>query len=160
MPYTPCKDCVTEGVETTRPAPYAGPRCFSHNAKIKRERKAALHEKKVQSTYGLRPGEYAALYESQGGRCAILGCRATGKRKRLAVDHNHKTGEVRGLLCGPHNQLLGYNGDNPDAFRSIADYLVEPPARQVLEPRAWLRVTSDNSEYQEVRDDERVHDYS
>lgn len=132
MTEKPCKDCVTEGVTTKRPAPYPGPRCRTHDRAVKKIRKAANHERMVQSTYGLQPGDYERLYAAQGGRCAIVGCRATGRVKRLAVDHNHATGEVRGLLCGPHNRLIGYNRDNPEAFRSLAEYLENPPARRVL----------------------------
>lgn len=80
--------------------------------------------------YGLAPGDYARLLEAQGGTCAIPRCPATGKRKRLAVDHDHETGEVRGLLCGPHNyDLLGrFAGD----LEAALAYLAEPPARRVL----------------------------
>jgi hypothetical protein len=95
-------------------------------------RKKSAHDKMVTKTYGLGPWDYDRLYQSQGGRCAIYLCRATGRTKRLAVDHNHKTGEVRGLLCGVHNQLIGYNQDSPEVFDSLAAYLRNPPARKVL----------------------------
>ncbi len=129
----PCKDCTDEGVETKRPAPHPGPRCTTHHRLVLKERRAKNHERQVQATYGLGPGDYERLFEAQGRRCAITGCRATGKVKRLAVDHDHKSGEVRGLLCGPHNQVIGYNRDSPEAFRSLAEYLEDPPARRVLD---------------------------
>lgn len=101
----------------------------------------------VQTVYGLAPGDYEKLLAAQGGRCAITGCRATGKTKRLAVDHDHASGEVRGLLCGPHNQLIGYNRDSPEAFRSMAEYLESPPARLVLlDPQPEVRVSSGKAE--------------
>lgn len=78
--------------------------------------------------YGLRLGEYAALYAAQGGKCALC-LRATGARKRLAVDHDHATGEVRGLLCGVCNRTLGHFRDDPQAFLRCAAYLNQPPAR-------------------------------
>lgn len=127
-----CKDCKAEGITTKREAKFPGPRCTTHHRAFKKAQKARQHDRMVQTTYGLAPGDYERLLASQGGRCAILGCRATGQTKRLAVDHNHVTGEVRGILCGPHNQLIGYNRDNPDTFRSLADYLENPPARRVL----------------------------
>jgi hypothetical protein len=113
---------------------------------FRQAQKARSHDAMVSKVYGLQPGDYERLYESQGFRCAITGCRATGKTKRLAVDHDHKTGEVRGLLCGPHNQLIGYNRDNPEAFRSLADYLESPPARRVLDPQQHVQVLSDDDE--------------
>lgn len=129
MPNKPCIDCEPG---SKRPTPHPGPRCTSHHRVVIKARKAASHDRMVQKVYGLQPGEYELLYLGQGGRCAIVGCRATGKVKRLAVDHDHQTGEVRGLLCGPHNQVIGYNRDNPEAFRSLADYLESPPARSIL----------------------------
>ena len=52
----------------------------------------------------LAPGEYETLLEGQGGGCAI--CGATPKTRRLHVDHDHKTGQVRGLLCFRCNNAL------------------------------------------------------
>jgi hypothetical protein len=78
----------------------------------------------------LQPGDYDRLYASQSCRCFICQ-RATGKRKRLAVDHDHSSGEVRGLLCGPCNHdLIGRYG-LPALLRAI-EYLTNPPARKVL----------------------------
>ncbi|WP_424923390.1 endonuclease VII domain-containing protein [Actinocrispum wychmicini] len=68
----------------------------------------------------------------QGGRCAICQ-RATGRGKRLAVDHNHATGEVRGLLCKPCNRdVLGHLRDDVSAFERAIVYLTDPPARRML----------------------------
>jgi len=128
-----CRDCEAQGVTTLRPAPHPGPRCVTHHREVTKARKAAAHDNRVVSTYdGMGPGDYAKLYLHQGGVCA--GCRrakGTGRR-RLAVDHNHETGEVRGLLCSPCNQLVGHFRDDPQAFLRLAEYLVNPPARAVL----------------------------
>lgn len=142
----PCRDCVVAGRPLTRPAPFPGPRCATDHRAFKKEQKARSHEARVQKVYGLGPGDYERILASQGGRCAITGCRATGKTKKLAVDHDHKTGEVRGILCGPHNQLIGYNRDNPEAFRSLADYLENPPARAVLDRAQHVQVSSSNDQ--------------
>jgi hypothetical protein len=118
----PCKECVAEGVTTRRPTPHPGPRCATHHRRIVRARRVAAHDGRVRRTYGLEPGEYERMWARQGGRCAICQ-RATGKVRRLAVDHCHETGRVRGLLCGPCNQFVGYLRDAPEAFRRGADYL-------------------------------------
>lgn len=55
--------------------------------------------------FGLTIAAYGLILESQGGRCAI--CLAAPKDTRLHVDHNHRTGKVRGLLCFQCNALLG-----------------------------------------------------
>jgi hypothetical protein len=68
----------------------------------------------------------------QGGRCYICR-RATGARKRLAVDHDHTTGEVRGLLCSTCNfKVIGHLREEVAAFERCIEYLTNPPARQVL----------------------------
>lgn len=89
------------------------------------------HEQRVQSTYGLAPGQYEALYEAQGGVCYICR-RATGASRRLSVDHDHKTGEVRALLCRPCNSLLGHVRDDVDTLRRAAIVIRDRPAQEIL----------------------------
>ena len=72
--------------------------------------------------YGIGLVEYTQMLEVQGGVCAICGCPcATGRR--LAVDHCHTTGKVRGLLCGNCNKGLGSFKDDPRLIRKAIDYL-------------------------------------
>jgi hypothetical protein len=143
----PCKDCVAAGRPLNRPAPHPGPRCATDHRAFKKAQKERNHDRMVQTVYGLAPGDYERLLQAQGGTCAVHGCRANGKSKKLAVDHDHATGEVRGILCGRHNQLIGYHRDSPEAFRSIAAYLESPPARLVLlDPSPDRGVSSGNAE--------------
>jgi hypothetical protein len=123
-----CRDC---GPESKRPAPFPGPRCASHNRDIKTARKEAKHAAWVLATYGLVAGQYDELKASQGGVCAICQ-KATGATKKLAVDHDHKTGYVRGLLCGPCNGMLGAARDSAEFFLRAAKYLTDPPALEVI----------------------------
>jgi hypothetical protein len=81
--------------------------------------------------YGITPEQYWALYEHQGGTCYICQ-RATGKVKRLSVDHDHATGYVRGLLCGPCNKILGHLRDDADAAYRAGNYLDYPIAFDVI----------------------------
>ncbi len=125
-----CKDCKTAG-RTGKPlaAEFPGPRCYTCNRKFKKAQRARTHERYVAKTYGLTDGQYNELYLAQGGRCAI--CRvATGKTKKLAVDHDHVTNFVRGLLCGPCNQMIGTH--NIEALRRAVNYLESPPAFDVI----------------------------
>jgi hypothetical protein len=94
---------------------------------VKRQRKEAAHNAMVQKVYGLGPGDYERLYALQGGTCAICK-RATGKTRRLSVDHDHKTGKVRGLLCRPCNSMLGHARDEREMFKRAYMYLTNPPA--------------------------------
>ena len=117
-----CKDCGGG----KRPAPHPGPRCATHHRDEQKRRKQAAHEARVQKVYGLAPGDYERLYAFQGGRCALCR-RASGKTKRLAVDHDHATGSVRGLLCSGCNRLLGHARDDAAFFIRAWSYLKLPP---------------------------------
>lgn len=114
-----CKDCPAN---VKRPCPHPGPRCTTHHRAITKLRKANFHEASVIKKYGIEAGEYEVRYKAQGGKCAI--CQfATGASKRLAVDHNHSTGAVRGLLCSPCNRFVGRLRDSSDAFLRAYKYL-------------------------------------
>lgn len=58
----------------------------------------------LRSNYGITADEYDQLLEAQGGGCAICGGQSGGKH--LAVDHDHDTMKVRGLLCKRHNSAI------------------------------------------------------
>lgn len=124
-----CVDCRLDPPRVERAAPHGGPRsrrCATHQRAHTKAQRLARAEKRVQRVYGLAPGEYEALYEFQGRKCAFPRCKATGTgRRRLAVDHDHESGEPRGLLCKSHNyDLLGrYVHDLQDGL----DYLADPP---------------------------------
>ena len=119
MTVKKCKDCPPE---SKRPAPHPGPRCATHHRMYRKVQKERAHDLSVGRVYGLAPGEYTRLYEEQGGRCYICHL-ATGKTKRLAVDHDHRTGKVRGLLCSPCNRYIGWIRDDPLAFLRGYEYL-------------------------------------
>lgn len=131
-----CVDCVAEGITTRRVAKYPGPRCATHHRIKKQERTAGRHAEHIARTYGITAEEYAAIYEYQGGTCAICG-RAKGTTRRLAVDHDHDSGYVRGLLCKPCNRyVLGHLRDDTEALQRGIDYLNNPPAFAVIGRRA------------------------
>lgn len=93
---------------------------------------ARQHGAMVAKTYGLTAAQYDTLLRAQGGRCAI--CRAKPKSKRLAVDHDHKTGAVRGLLCSRCNHdLMGSAWDSMAMATALWHYMNTPPASG-----AWL----------------------
>lgn len=93
----------------------------------------AAHGARVEKTYGITPERYDELLRQQGGRCAI--CRNRPRSQRLAVDHNHKTDEPRGLLCKRCNHdLLGGGHDDPALLWRALEYLLFPPARFPVRP--------------------------
>lgn len=67
-------------------------------------------DRRLQYLYGIGLHEYRAMVERQNGLCGI--CHRRPSRDRLVVDHNHKTGAVRGLLCNLHNRSIGLLGDD------------------------------------------------
>lgn len=130
-----CKDCLSLGITTRRKATYPGPRCASHYREYKALTRERNHAKHIAKTYGLTPDEYLEIYKLQGGKCYICQ-RATGARRRLAVDHDHSTGFVRGLLCKSCNRyVLGHLRDDTEAMQRAIDYINNPPAFRVIGKR-------------------------
>lgn len=88
------------------------------------ERSEAYWRSSLIRNYGITHEEYAAILAAQGGGCGICGStKAGGRRSRLAVDHCHETGEVRGILCDNCNRALGLIGDDMDAVLNALSYL-------------------------------------
>ena len=75
----------------------------------------------LKKLYGITPEQYAVMFKTQRGRCAI--CKRKSPR-RLHVDHCHRTGLLRALLCNRCNLGIGYFDDRPDLMRKAATYLV------------------------------------
>jgi hypothetical protein len=77
--------------------------------------------------YGISVEEYRRIQSEANGLCAICGRPETrkfkGTTKRLAVDHCHTTGRVRGMLCHSCNTLLAMAGDQPEVLRRGVEYL-------------------------------------
>lgn len=74
----------------------------------------------MKRRYGITVEDYDKMLAEQNGVCAI--CEKKDKR-RLAVDHCHKTGTVRGLLCSSCNISVGRFDDNPDTLKRAIEYL-------------------------------------
>lgn len=80
--------------------------------------------------YGLTPEQYEGLLEAQGGVCAI--CRQPeralhrGRVRAMAVDHDHATGRVRGIVCNGCNTGLGSFADDPALLAAAIAYLRRP----------------------------------
>ena len=126
----------------TYPAPYCNPCTREYQRQRRRERLAEGWEEPRRSTaeqtrtswlrrlqqLGITEDEYLGLLEIQGGQCAI--CKADQPWSRSTtwhVDHDHITGEVRGLLCSRCNRGLGYFRDDPALLNRAIDYLHQTP---------------------------------
>lgn len=75
--------------------------------------------RRLKSLYGLTPDQYFAL----GTRCAICGTEEDARGFRLAVDHDHATKKVRGLLCGNCNCGIGFFNHDESLLTKAIDYL-------------------------------------
>lgn len=82
---------------------------------------------RLRREYAIDEDAYNALFLDQGGECAICGGAESAKRgvfsKRLAVDHDHQSGVVRGLLCQNCNTALGLMGDDSSRLLLAVGYL-------------------------------------
>lgn len=88
--------------------------------------------------YGLTASEWWALLEAQDGKCPICTKRFT-LRRRAAIDHDHRTGAVRGLLCLPCNDALGRLHESTSWLWNAFTYLTSPPALYVFDtPRRHI----------------------
>jgi hypothetical protein len=86
-------------------------------------------ERHLVRKYGITLADYAELLAQQGGKCAI--CEAPEPaNKTLDVDHDHKTGEVRGLLCTSCNRMLGHSEDSEVRLIGGAKYLSSRKSRR------------------------------
>ena len=75
-------------------------------------------------TYGMKPAEYRRMRREQGESCAVCGC-ALGDLapKLIHVDHDHVTGDARGVLCFRCNVLVGAARDSVEILEKIDGYL-------------------------------------
>lgn len=125
-----CRDCQSFILEQD----------FSSKSKLRCKACQSIKTRgnRLENQYSITQNEYDILYEAQGGRCYLCGRRSL--RVPLAVDHDHKTGEVRGLLCPDPN--FGCNlkilprfdaSDDPVQMAlRLLQYLRDPPARRIL----------------------------
>lgn len=91
----------------------------------KEKSKIRQFKTKLKIKYGLTIEQYNAMFESQNGQCKICGKKFDNKMGSGNVDHCHKTGKVRGLLCNGCNVGLGFFKDNIENLKSAAEYLTK-----------------------------------
>lgn len=77
----------------------------------------------LRKKFNMSEAEYFTKYEQQNNGCAICKKPKSTSGRFLAVDHNHKTLEIRGLLCNECNTALGLLNENPDLMQNMIDYI-------------------------------------
>lgn len=94
----------------------------------------------MRYAFGMTMHQYKKMLEEQGGVCAVCKKSETRRTKGgaicpLCIDHDHKTGDVRALLCNACNTALGVLGEDPEHIRALASYA---EWCQVREPSAKI----------------------
>lgn len=92
----------------------------------KNERRASqLRASHLQRKFGITLAEYDEMLRSQNGKCAVCGTDEPGGMGSFHVDHCHKSGKIRKLLCMICNSALGYVNDDPVLLEKLAAYVRE-----------------------------------
>ncbi len=82
------------------------------------------YETKIKRVYGIDLNQYNIMFENQNGSCKICGTEEPGcGRSYFCIDHDHQTGDVRGLLCNDCNVGIARFKDNTDFLQSAINYL-------------------------------------
>ena len=131
--HSHCKDCNAKLLKTTEKLVWSGTKnrrkirapkcksCFSKDVLTRRKRKYGLQANKIihlKTRYGLTLEEYEAFCDLRNNQCELC-----GSTRLLHIDHDHKTGELRGLLCNKCNQGLGLFNDSSDLIQKAYEYL-------------------------------------
>lgn len=87
------------------------------------EKKRKARDYQLRRNFGISLEQYDQLFDEQNGCCAICLRPAEVFNKNLAVDHNHKTGEVRGLVCTYCNRYVIGRHTDAAKIRRLANYL-------------------------------------
>lgn len=85
------------------------------------KRKEILRNSRIRA-YGISPETYYEMLEKQGNECAI--CKTKSTRRAMNIDHDHKTGKVRGLLCDGCNLSLGHF-EREGFMEKVSKYLAQ-----------------------------------
>lgn len=124
-----CDDCKTTCPTCYTPmrllpgGPWYCPPCRAKTGKRQYEKHGEkIRAKDAAKRYGLSVEEVYALRQQDA--CDVCGGKSPNGRS-LHIDHDHRTGVVRGLLCHGCNLALGNVDDNPDRLRALATYLEE-----------------------------------
>ena len=94
----------------------------------------AIRRKERLKRYGITQEEYNKILDRQDGKCAICRIQFGSTKRSFAVDHNHETNEVRGILCHRCNQAIGLLREDPAIIARAISY-VQAGGQTVKTPR-------------------------
>lgn len=96
---------------------------YCKSCRIENDKKYPKIAYRRKARYGVTPSQYDKLLQFQNYKCAI--CERTETKRPMVVDHCHKTGKIRGLLCDGCNIILGRFNDDEEIFKKAIAYLRE-----------------------------------
>ena len=123
--------CIAMAREYVRRNPEGRRRYDLKYRKKHAQKLAAYHAfRRIKKAYGIDAEKYNTMIVAQRGTCRICG-KYPVPGKRLEVDHDHLTGQVRGLLCRNCNTGIGRLGDDPETLQAAIDYLLQFQSKKV-----------------------------
>lgn len=108
-------------------------RCEACKAAMSEYMKPRSRNNALMHKYGMSEAEFEGRLAAQGGVCASCGDPEDEDKRRFHVDHDHTTGEIRGILCHGCNVSLGHLKDDISRITSLANYLGQFQASRILE---------------------------
>jgi len=108
---------------------------LEYHKSYRRNHQSQHRNQSLKQTYRINAEDWEDLFEIQKGCCAICGTHQSGLRRRLDVDHNHKTGKIRALLCSRCNVLIGQAKEDINSLELMINYLKEYNERKIKEPK-------------------------
>lgn len=104
----------------------------------------------LQQKFDITLADYCRMVAAQDNKCGICGREEThtraGKVKALAVDHDHSTGKIRGLLCAECNQMIGKAKENRETLLSAIRYLDKHSGRETVAPTLTIVPSEDKTQ--------------
>lgn len=100
-------------------------RCYEYQNKKRLQTNKIAKISRLKIKFGLTLEDYESILDMQNYRCAICETHQKDLKKDLAVDHCHKTGKIRGLLCGNCNRAAGLLKDKVGNAERLVFYLIK-----------------------------------
>ncbi len=111
-----CKDCMAEYRNKNRDS------LLEKKRKHYSKNKQVAYEAALKRKYGITIEQFNDMLLAQGGTCAI--CKQPSHNRKMHVDHCHKTGAVRGILCAMCNTGIGALKDDPILMIRASEYVI------------------------------------
>lgn len=85
---------------------------------------------RIKGMYGITEEQYSEMFIEQEGKCGICFTSLIYRDKTTHIDHNHDTGEVRGLLCHWCNTAIGLLREDTEIMKNAIEYMTKKPKKK------------------------------